>query len=86
MTKKEITDTIVRVLKVSPRDVDVRRDCTHVNGSITDANYDSLRLLADALGTTDINFSFLEGEAGYSSWTPGTSSSFEFYIGIGATE
>lgn len=44
-------------------------------------NYETLAKLAAALGTTDINFVYEEGEPGYSSYTPGSDGWFELSIG-----
>lgn len=39
------------------------------------------KALYAALGTTDINFVYEEGEPGYSSYTPGSDGWFELSIG-----
>jgi hypothetical protein len=83
MTIKQIKETVSRVLKIGENAVEVGPTSTTVTCSL-DVNYDTLAELAAAVGTTNINFVYQEGEPGYSSWTPGTDGWFSFTIGIGA--
>lgn len=82
MTGPEIVEAVARIMDVRVSGVHVGPLSTRVECSMA-CSYDVLRQLADALDTTDINFDYSQGEPGYSSWTPGTDSTFSFTIGIG---
>lgn len=82
MKRDEIRHIVSTCLGTNPGCVEVGDSYTEVNDSRVDTSYTKLRILADHLGTTDINFEFTEGEPDYSEYTPGYPAHLTITIGI----